>query len=216
MIDNVTTIHGATTRGARAAVALLALALPLLSACAGGSVQNALGMGKRSPDEFAVVSRAPLILPPDYGLRPPEPGETRRGVDTPSERARASLTGQASQQPAGADQEVVSAVFDERSEAASSGERALIAQATTTPADPDIRRRIAEENMQLAQVEQELFTRLVKWRQPQSLGTAIDPVAETERLRANRAEGRPLTEGDSPVITQRRQSVLQGFLSEVF
>ena len=33
-------------------------------------------MGKRSPDEFAVVRRAPLILPPDYGLRPPRPGET--------------------------------------------------------------------------------------------------------------------------------------------
>lgn len=187
-----------------------------LAACGRGTVQDAVGMGKRSPDEFAVVSRAPLILPPDYGLRPPGPGESRPGVDTPSERARASLTGEASQQSAGADQEVVSAAFDERSEVAGSGERALIAQATTTPVDPDIRRRIAEENMQLAQVEQELFTRLVKWRQPQSLGTAIDPVAETERLRANRAEGKPLTEGDSPVITQRRQSVLQGFLSEVF
>lgn len=190
--------------------------LLMLAACGRGTVQNALGMGKRSPDEFAVVSRAPLILPPDYGLRPPGPGESRPGVDTPSERARASLTGEAPQQPPGADQEVVSAAFDERSEMASSGERALIAQATTTPVDPDIRRRIAEENMQLAQVEQELFTRLVKWRQPQSLGTAVDPVAETERLRANRAEGKPLTEGDSPVITQRRQSVLQGFLSEVF
>jgi hypothetical protein len=173
-------------------------------------------MGKRSPDEFAVVSRAPLILPPDYGLRPPGGDDSRPGVHTPSARARASLTGEASQQPAGADQEVVSAAFDERSEMASSGERALIAQATTTPADPEIRRRIAEENMQLAQVEQALFTRLVRWRQPQSLAVAIDPAAETERLRANRAEGKPPTEGDSPVITQRRQSVLQGFLSEVF
>ena len=45
---------------------------------------------------------------------------------------------------------------------------------------------------------------------------AIDPAAETERLRANRVAGKPPTEGDSPVITQRRQSVLQGFLSEVF
>jgi hypothetical protein len=187
-----------------------------LAGCGRGTVQDALGMGKRSPDEFAVVSRAPLILPPDYGLRPPGSGEARPGISTPGERAQASLTGQASPAPAGADQEVVSAAFDERSEVASSGERALIAQATTAPVDPDIRRRIAEENMQLAQVEQELFTRLVKWREPQSLGTVVDPVAETARIRANRAEGKPLTEGDSPVITQRRQSVLQGFLSEVF
>ena len=189
----------------------------LVAGCGQGTVQDALGMGKRSPDEFAVVSRAPLILPPDYGLRPPAPGENRPGINTPSERARASLTGEAAQPVAGADQEVVSAAFDDRrAPAASAGERALIAQATKTPVDPDIRRRIAEENMELAAVEQELFTRLVEWRQPQTLGTTVDPVAETARLRANRAEGKPPTEGESPVITQRRQSVLQGFLAEVF
>lgn len=190
--------------------------LLMLAACGRGTVQQALGMGKRSPDEFAVVSRAPLILPPDYGLRPPGAAESRPGVNTPSDRARATLTGEESQQPGAMSQEVVSAAFDERGDAVSSGERALVAQATTVPVDPEIRRRIAEENMQLAQVEQALFTRLVKWRQPQTLAVAIDPAAETERLRANRAEGKPPTEGDSPVITQRRQSVLQGFLSEVF
>ena len=30
-----------------------------------GSVQESLGLGKRSPDEFQVVRRAPLVLPPD-------------------------------------------------------------------------------------------------------------------------------------------------------
>ena len=187
-----------------------------LAACARGTVQDALGMGKRSPDEFAVLSRAPLILPPDYGLRPPAPGESRPGIDTASERTRATLTGGELQQPAARGQEVVSAAFDERGAAVSSGERALITQATTAPVDPEIRRKIAQENMRLAQVEEELFTRLVKWRQPHTLAVTVDPVAETERLRANRAEGKPPTEGDSPVITQRRQSVLQGFLSEVF
>ena len=51
----------------------------------------------------------------------------------------------------------------------------------------------------------------------QTLGTTIDPAAEAQRLRANRVAGRPPTEGDTPtVITQRRQSALQGILSEVF
>jgi hypothetical protein len=197
-------------------IAVSIATLLMLAACARGTVQDALGVGKRSPDEFAVVSRAPLILPPDYGLRPPAPGESRPGVDTPRERVRATLTGEQLRQPAAPGQEVVAAAFDERGEAASSGERALVAQATTAPVDPEIRRKIAEENMQLAQVEAELFTRLVKWNQPETLSVAVDPVAETERLRANRAAGKPPTEGDSPVITQRRQSVLQGFLAEVF
>jgi Protein of unknown function (DUF3035) len=192
----------------------LILSLLMLTACAQGSVQNALGMGKRSPDEFAVVSRAPLILPPDYGLRPPRPGESRPGVDTPGERARASLVGP--QPAAGADQEVLAAAFDEASPTESAGEQALVAQLSSGPTDPDIRRKIAEENVQLAQVEQELFTRLLMWRDPQALGTTIDPAAESQRLRANRIEGKPLSEGESPVIVQRRQSLLQGFLSEVF
>jgi hypothetical protein len=198
--------------------------LLLLTACGQGTVQNALGMGKRSPDEFSVVSRAPLILPPDYGLRPPGSGESRPGVDTPAEQARASLTGGESasmtgrdlQQPAHTDSAMVSAGFDEGARAGSSGEHALVAEATTAPVDPQIRRRIAEENMQLAEVEQALFTRLVKWTEPNTLSVAVDPVAETERLRSNKAEGKPATEGESPVITQRRQSVLQGWLSEVF
>jgi Protein of unknown function (DUF3035) len=188
----------------------------MLAACGQGTVQNALGMGKRSPDEFAVVARAPLILPPDYGLRPPRPGESRPGVDTPSEQAKASLIGQAPQPAAGAEQEVLAAAFDQPSSTESRGERALVAQATSAPTDPDIRRKIAEENVQLAQVEQDLFTRLVKWRDPNTLVTPIDPVAESERLRTNRIEGKPVTEGESPVIVQRRQSALQGWLSEVF
>lgn len=203
-----------------------------LSGCSGG-IQDALGMGKRSPDEFAVVSRAPLIVPPDFGLRPPRPGESRPGVDTPSETARASLVGRtpttstdgtatgalADTEVAGDEQDVglVAAGFGgEVPVVVSRGEEALVAEATTTPADPNIRRKIALENQQLAQVEQELFTRLIKWRDPATLGRTIDPNAETQRLRSNRVQGKPVTEGEQVMIVQRRTSALQGVLKEVF
>ena len=39
------------------------------------STRNALGMTKVTPDEFRVVSKAPLVVPPEYALRPPAPGE---------------------------------------------------------------------------------------------------------------------------------------------
>ena len=32
------------------------------------------GLTKQSPDEFAVVTKAPLIIPPNFNLRPPSPG----------------------------------------------------------------------------------------------------------------------------------------------
>jgi len=47
----------------------------LLSACS--NWKQALGIEPTSPDEFAVESRAPLTIPPDFDLRPPEPGAPR-------------------------------------------------------------------------------------------------------------------------------------------
>lgn len=39
------------------------------------SIGNALGFSKRAPDEYEIVSKAPLVVPPDYGLRPPADAE---------------------------------------------------------------------------------------------------------------------------------------------
>ncbi|MFZ3236179.1 MAG: DUF3035 domain-containing protein, partial [Stellaceae bacterium] len=36
-----------------------------------------VGLDQPMPDEFAVESRAPLTIPPDFSLRPPDPGAPR-------------------------------------------------------------------------------------------------------------------------------------------
>lgn len=56
-------------RGLVAGAMLLALAGLGLSGCAG--VKDALGANKYPPDEFTVVAKTPLIIPPDFNLRPP-------------------------------------------------------------------------------------------------------------------------------------------------
>ena len=38
--------------------------------CACGLTKKDLGIEKESPDEMLVVSRAPLSIPPEFGLRP--------------------------------------------------------------------------------------------------------------------------------------------------
>jgi hypothetical protein len=53
------------------------------------------GCGKRGydrarPDEFAVARQAPLVIPPDYSLVPPQPGAAR-----PQDNANTSQTLQA-------------------------------------------------------------------------------------------------------------------------
>ena len=71
-------------------VAGLALAL-VLSGCSG--VKESLGLGKNAPDEFSVVKKAPLILPPDYKLRPPRPGAQRPTAVMPVDEARSAVFG---------------------------------------------------------------------------------------------------------------------------
>lgn len=49
----------------------------LLCGCSSSSLSRAFGLTRDAPDEFTVVTRAPLSMPPDFSLRPPEPGVAR-------------------------------------------------------------------------------------------------------------------------------------------
>ena len=76
----------------RVATAALLIGAAGLAGC--DSASNALGISKVTPDEFRVVTKAPLVLPPDYSLRPPAPGEPRPQELQPESAARQALTGE--------------------------------------------------------------------------------------------------------------------------
>ena len=46
---------------------------------------------KLTPDEFEVVSRAPLVVPPESEMRPPRPGEAQAQLINPAQRAFEAL-----------------------------------------------------------------------------------------------------------------------------
>jgi hypothetical protein len=69
------------------AFAVFCLAGPsLLSGCT--DLKRSIGLEKTSPDEFAVESRAPLTMPPDFELRPPQPGAARPQEKSSGQQAR--------------------------------------------------------------------------------------------------------------------------------
>lgn len=72
---------------------IILLLLPLaLSAC--GTVSETLGLDPQSgPDEFDVATAPPLAIPPDFTLRPPEPGAPRPQAVNPQTTAKELLTG---------------------------------------------------------------------------------------------------------------------------
>lgn len=107
---------------------LLVGVVVVLSSCS--NVQSALGLGKSPPDEFVVVTKAPLIVPPDFSLRPPRPGAPRPQELQPTETARRALLGEE---------------LSESEVGPSKGEVALLMKAGADRVDPNIRRVLSDE-----------------------------------------------------------------------
>ena len=69
--------------------AVLAGGLGLLAAC--DTLRDEAGLTKQSPDEFAVTTKAPLIIPPDYNLHPPSPGAAPLNQTDPTSSAELAM-----------------------------------------------------------------------------------------------------------------------------
>src|SRR5215468_179587 len=65
--------------------------VPVLAGCS--NIRNTFGVERGGPDEFTVVRHAPLTLPPDYNLRPPQPGVPRPQETTSEAQARTVVVG---------------------------------------------------------------------------------------------------------------------------
>ncbi len=69
-------------------IVLVASGAMLLAACGSGGV-----LGRERPDEFAVQRQAPLVIPPDFELVPPQPGAPRPAEGTAAQDALDALFG---------------------------------------------------------------------------------------------------------------------------
>ncbi len=180
---------------------LIAAMVLALSACEG--IKKQLGFGKQSPDEFKVVSRAPLSLPPDYTLRPPEPGIPRPQEGTTSQQAKNAIF-RLQQPQAGALESKIGS--DDRS----LGELSLLKAAGAGQSDPNIRRILDAETKRLNTEGDGFLEALVFWREPQAAGKIVDATEEAKRLRENVALGKSVTDGETPTIERKRRALLEG------
>ena len=165
-------------------------------------VKDQFGLGKRSPDEFSVVTRAPLAIPPDFALRPPQPGISRPQESKPMLKAQAVLTSNV--------QEGTGNLSDSSSQNHSTGEQFLLDLAGTGSAKGNIREVINSENAVLANTEDSFVDQIMFWQQTKNLGAVIiDPELEAQRLQENASLGKLPTEGVTPVIERRRKAILE-------
>lgn len=190
----------AATSGIRAVTVGIICAL-FLSGCE--NARDAIGISKQSPDEFAVVTRAPLTLPPDYGLRPPKPGAPRPQEVEVKDSARGLLV--PAQRRAGGSIET--------RPAASTGETALLAKAGANDADPGIRRLIDRESSILATEDESFVDSLIFWQKKAPPGEIVDAEKESQRLRENAALGNSPTTGRTPRIERKPKGWLEGLIN---
>lgn len=166
----------------------------ILAACSG--VKDDLGLGKQAPDEFTIVTKAPLILPPDFTLRPPEPGAPRPVGLKPTDMARSALVTSGS-----------GAQYGNDSSSASSGESSILKQAGATGASSDIRAVIDRENTLLAEDEDSFINSIMFWKKDEPKGTIIDAKAESKRLQDNAAQGKDSSEGELITIKKKDRGI---------
>ncbi len=170
---------------------IVATALVAAAGLAGcQSTQKALGMSKVTPDEFRVVTKAPRVVPPDYALRPPAPGEPRPQELQPESAARNALLGQ------------------REAEARSDGEKLLVAKAGAERADPLVRYVVDDEFGDIAHKEKTFADRVMFWKKDDAAAAAPAPAAaldgsNTPLDAAAEAERVAKLTGNRPVVIRR-------------
>ncbi|MGE0745489.1 MAG: DUF3035 domain-containing protein [Rhodospirillales bacterium] len=193
--------HGLLRRPGR--VAVLLAATVALAGC--DSAKEVFGLNKSSPDEFAVVTRAPLVIPPEFGLRPPEPGAARPQDAPAAQAARNILVRNAGDAGRG--------VGSGGPAGLTTGESALLRQAGALNADPLVRREVDRETTAMVDADRDFMDRLMFWQKQPPPGSAVDPEAEMRRLRENAAVGAPVNQGETPVIERRKKALFEGIFN---
>lgn len=186
----------------RAAAPLLGLALVALALSGCSEARRAIGLDRNSPDEFAVVSRAPLSMPPDMRLAPPRPGAMRPQEATTSQVAAATVFGGASSSALG--------MKTPSPRNASAGESVLLAKAGADRAEPGIRNKVDQETSALVVADKRWVDTLLFWQTQEPPYQVVDPKKESQRLREAQAQGKPVNEGVVPTIERKRKAPLEG------
>ncbi len=178
---------------------VLAIAALSLSAC--GDAKKMMGLEKTAPDEFAVYSRAPLSMPPDYALKPPKPGAERPQAEDEAIKAQRALTGR----------NVNTSRANENGYAnMTPGLESLLQQTGAVGVDPTIRQTIDRETSAFVEESKHFTDEIMFWKNKEAFGTKVDAAKEAQRIREAQALGKVIDGQDAVVIERKEQAILEG------
>lgn len=149
------------------------------------STSKALGLRKDTPNEFNILTKAPLVIPPEYNLRPPRVGESSSEDNYSQRAAREALVG------------------DVDAAEPSQGETLLMREANVGRADQEIRLKIDGQNS-VERKSKGFANRIMFWKDGQLVNDQgelipLDSEREAQRLESINAA----TGGGEVEITKR-------------
>lgn len=152
----------------------------LVASCGGSNVKESLGLQHDAPDEFRVLASPPLVIPPDFELRPPLADSHTLTAPTAPSIAKETHT-----------------------HSLSTSEKALLQHVDTDKTDPQIRAILTKENPTSAS-DQSAFNILNPSTTEAPTESLVDPEGEKARLIKNKQEGKSMIEGETPTLTHTK------------
>ena len=172
-------------RAGRVAIACLLLAGVGLVASGCSGFRKAIGEEKSSPDEFEVVVRPPLSLPPNFFAN-----STQLTENAPATSSSSS----SGDSPIDARSVAAATLGAAEGKAANNYEQIFDFSAV-----PENIREIVDEETYGIQFERRIPLQMLFGGLP-DVGPALDKFAEDQRLRRTFREGQPATDGGTPAV----------------
>ena len=160
------------------------LSLIILSSCSVN--KQSLGLGRQNHDEFTVMKRRPLSMPPEYNLAPPEPGKEPLQPIKPAEDAETALFGNA----------------ESEKDYISNADQTFLDKLGTEQYHPNIRKILDDEVENDPANDKYLIDNVMFWKDKDN-SVIIDNIEEAKRLKANKEQGLPVDNGDVKVFNPK-------------
>ena len=188
---------------------IVALSALSLSACGSSTVKDTLGLTRSAPDEFRVVSRPPLSVPPQFTLRPPSNGSDVPGQKSASDQAESLVMGgkavDTAVEPVSVKDTSKRKTVDNK---ASGAESQFLKNAGADKADPKIRDSLVEEQYSIEDKKDKSSWWDVIPADTDKKEPLVDAKKEADRIKKNDQEGEPVVKGETPEVKDKDTGVL--------
>lgn len=154
---------------------VLIASLFMLAACDGTTVQEKLGISRPAPDEFSVIARPPLTVPPEFDLKPPQKYSKSLSQTDTSGKVQNILQGRDE------NQDVKSTATPD---ALTKSEQNLLEKAGASQANPDIRQAIEQDEIVKQQKKSEKKGLVSGWFGKDKADDVEKPSPETVEKKA--------------------------------